>query len=552
MRKLSCLLAILIAAGLLLFLIGCAGDDDSGNGGPGNGGNCDAAEAKVQEANAVLEDVLYDLINGDPPQEPEDIDFSEPYNLYMEALGYCSPHVGANFGAGMVEVMMLTRDPEFQTFFDRVKAFIDAGEYFEVPGGTFLGGPIDVSAPVFRLDQLAFPLMAPVKITRRMCRTMDEDDPTVTELQGICLNEVLPRIRTAVERLSIVAEDEGFVFTVTPRMQGDPGEDALELDQTEVRATLAGLQAVEALFWHFCAYNLNFDAYDGEGMVAAFTLGSSFAALHLQGESRMESARQAWLGAAANLDWAIEFLESETDYQGDDIIRIDPYDDITQADLDSIKHYLPLIQNALNSSQVFSIDTDGNPATPDEEIEISLDALFGTPVQDLKALFPPYTVSLDTQAVEWVYVYGSDEVIAQVEIDSAGYYQWYRWAWYEYGEEVTHWENINLTVPEWEQAWNAKVQQLSNSPYAWLEFYFYDYLTAGSHTVVGYLSYSYNEPTRARYTPRITWQANSFAEWDLPDPTIGGLFPGMTPARFKEIFGLTAEHWEKSTTWYLW
>jgi len=540
----------LIFVGSLVLFSACSKDEEGGEGG-GNE-NPAAADAKTQEANAALEHALYDLINSDP-QQPEDIDLSQPYNLYIEALGYSASHVGANFGAGMLEVMMLTRDPEVQAFFDRVKAFVDSGNYFEVqPGARFLGGTVGLSDPIFRLQDLTFPLSVPMKIARRMCRTPDDNDPQISELQNLCLSKLMPRMETAVNRLQLVSEDESFIFIVTPLMQGDADEDPLEIDQTEIRFTLASLQAAEAMLWHFCAYNFDINTYDGNGMLAALTLGSSFARLHSEGGARMSSARNAWLAAADDLDRAINFLEHETDYQGDDIIRIDPYDAITQADLDSIKHYLPLIRNALQSSETFALDLDGNDQTPADNVQISLNAFFSSPVQDLKALFPAYTVSLDTQAVDWHYIWDSDSITATVQISSSDYYSWYRYASYDYGQLMWGYDSRPFAAPGWDQAFDAKVQQLRDKPYCYISIYYSGYLSQGTQTLNDELYYSYDEPTRERYTPRITWQANSFSEWILPNPTFGGLFPGMTDSRFKQIVGMTADDWEKTSTWYLW
>lgn len=47
------------------------------------------------------------------------------------------------------------------------------------------------------------------------------------------------------------------------------------------------------------------------------------------------------------------------------------------------------------------------------------------------------------------------------------------------------------------------------------------------------------------YIPLIIWNANSFSEWILPDPTFNGFLPGMTDSEFKRIFGIIADDWQK-------
>jgi len=44
----------------------------------------------------------------------------------------------------------------------------------------------------------------------------------------------------------------------------------------------------------------------------------------------------------------------------------------------------------------------------------------------------------------------------------------------------------------------------------------------------------------------ITWEANSFGEWVIPDPGVNGILPDInTDAKFKELFGLTEDSWSK-------
>ena len=418
------------------------------------------ADSLVQAANAQLGNELYNLANGPDVQRPGDVDLSAAYNLYVQALGYQGNHTGANFGAGMLELIMLSRDSDVQTFFDRCKTMFDSANYFEVgQGGRFMGGAPQAPQPVMRLDQVSLPVLAPLKMLRGMCRTLDDNGPTVAELQQICVGNILPRVQTATQRLSVVAANRQFTFIITPHMQGDDGEDPMYMDQTEVCFTLAVLNGLEAMLQHFCAYDLNLAAYDSSAMIAALSQGSSFGRLKADGTSRMQAARTAWLNATTNLDSAVSFLEHETGDQSHHVIHLDPYDHLTQADLDTITTYLPQVKNALNSSQVFSLDTDGNSNTPAEDVEISLAAFFNSPISDVKALFPAYTVTLGTQ---------------------------------------------------------------------------------------------YDEHGTLRYTPRITWQADDFTHWILPNPTLGGLLPGMTDTHFKQVFNIREEDWQKTSTWNLW
>ena len=46
----------------------------------------------------------------------------------------------------------------------------------------------------------------------------------------------------------------------------------------------------------------------------------------------------------------------------------------------------------------------------------------------------------------------------------------------------------------------------------------------------------------------ITWDADTFAQWVFPNPTINGILPDVdTDAKFKALFGLTEQTWAKQT-----
>ena len=527
---------------ITLLLIGC----DESSGPAGTSGDPEAAQEKVNEANIVLADVLFDLINAEDIEEPSEIDFTRPYDLYMEALSLDRNHAGANFGCGILEVLMLTQDQDIKDTFDQWKEFGEQGGIFEADGP--LGGPVSIG-PIFRLDEVNIPYNTPVKLTRRMCRIAGEDDPGITDLQNTLIAELIPRLNTAIERLDKVTDDPEFTFNVTPRMQGDENEDPVELDLTEVFATLAGLNATKAYLLHSCAYNFNFTDYTGEELLAALTPGSPFMALHPQGRSRMSSARQSWVNAVNSLEQGINFFEAETDPQGDDLIRIDPGDEEDiQEGLDSLKHYIPRIRNCLTTSETFTFEIDDE----EKDLEISLASFYNTPVTDLKTLFPNYEVELEVRATDWYFVSGDTTEFGVLDLNEQRNCTWRKRADYEYGEIQWTDENIDIYIQDFDEAWNRWEQLLIDKPYAYLSFSFSGYFSAGHHEITCWVYYSYDEPTAWAYAPRITWEADNYNEWILPDPTFGGLFPGMTDARFKDLFEISGEDWRKTDVMELW
>lgn len=50
------------------------------------------------------------------------------------------------------------------------------------------------------------------------------------------------------------------------------------------------------------------------------------------------------------------------------------------------------------------------------------------------------------------------------------------------------------------------------------------------------------------YDAVLTWTAATFDAWVFPDPTMNGLFPGMTDADLKVLMDVTADSWEPTVT----
>ena len=80
----------------------------------------------------------------------------------------------------------------------------------------------------------------------------------------------------------------------------------------------------------------------------------------------------------------------------------------------------------------------------------------------------------------------------------------------------------------------------------YLSLYWSDYLTVGQNDISETLYWNYEArgPEHVMYVPILNWSAETFEEWILPDPTFGGILPGMTDSEFKRIFGITEDDWE--------
>jgi len=336
-------------------------------------------------------------------------------------------------------------------------------------------------------------------------------------------------------------------------MQGDPLDDPVILDQVEISATISTLQALKANFLQYCAYNIELAPYTGANLQARLSQGSSFLALRTNGAANLTAARTAWLAAVSNLNTAIYRLEHRTGSPNQHFIKIDTHNGVSQANIDSMKFYLPKIQRALETSEHFTLNTDGNDNTPNIDIVISLNAIFTHPVTDLKTLFPAYTVTLDT-GVTTDNMWRNDSISASVTVSQQTSVHWSRSADYANGVRSNYFSDATVSIPEFDAFWNTNEQQYRNNPHAHLSMNCNQFFSnSGTYQVRAYLYCDYEQVTHRRFQPVITWNAQNFSQWVLPNPSFNGLFPGITTdAQFKSTFGIADSSWSRTKIMELW
>lgn len=546
-------LYLLVLSTFIIFL-GCEQVEEDKNN-TGTPRDSTGAAAKIVLANTQLENVLYDLTNDPDPESPSAINFTAPYQLYREALALDSLNPTAHFGVGLLEILMLSRETSMQQIFDDWRDFFERDSMFEIPLPSAMRRQPSKPMPVLSGADIALPVMSPLTIMKSMTNgnRIMTTDPSIRDLQDFLLANLVPRLSTAIQHLQFVANRTSFTFTVTPRMQGDPGEDVVYLDLTEINATLAALNTLKAQMLHMCSYDMGFDAYTSAGMRDAFAQNSPFMALRTGGTQRMSDAGNCWVAAIDALNRAITHLEAETGNQSRHLIKIDPNDGISRADLDSIKHYLPKVRQSFVTSERFTLDADGSDTTPDVNLDISMRQFFHNPVSNLKALLPAYTVTLDTGIViDDRHFWNNYDI--NVVFPTSGFYEWVRVVEMEYGNVIYQWENITMNLPELNSIWDSRYQEYRNYPFAHLRLELTpNFYNMGMNIAQVNFNVSYDIVEKMRWQPVITWQAATYQEWILPNPTINGLFPGITTdALFKETFGLSEDGWNRRTVLELW
>ena len=395
-------LAVLIV-GSLIFMGGCGKKSTKSEI------DKEGAVEKVKQANAALADELYTLISTelDSVERPEDIDFSSANRLYKEALGLDPDNLDANFGAGLTEILIVTLDPDVNAVFDKWDRYLDTASFFQPKTAIYSekGFAKKIAQPGFPTGKKDFIIPSNFLLSSifGVFYTGLTNPPQIHEVQDLIDSKLLPKVDYALVRLKKVASNPGYTFIITPKMQGDPEEDSLELDLTEIYLIITGLDLSKALCNIATSYNFDFPSYDSAGLAQVIPQNSDFLSLRPGGATKLASAKAAFLDACDNLEDAIHFLRNETDNQNNDVIKIGP-DDVTNKDLDSVLAYIPRVRNTLEISEDVTADFDDDGF--DETVAFAAGAFFDNPIQNLKRdLLPGYTTRVERDSSGWCYSY---------------------------------------------------------------------------------------------------------------------------------------------------
>lgn len=518
-------------------LTGCKEDSDNGTD-PGK------ARETVNEANAALESVLYQLINGDI-NEPKDVNLQEPYNLFNTAYKQDPNNPDANFGLALTNLLMITQNEELD------KVFKDWDAFFEEDNDG-----LGKNAASHKLD---FPksfksFIFPKKALVQRCITLPKsallDPPKFNDIQRVIEGQLIPRLEFAINALDRVDDHEDYVFMVSPKMQGDINADSVEIDLTEIYALEVAVNSLHTLANLTIAYNVDFWGFDSTEAIIAFSKGGSFLRLR-SGATPMNKTKASILNTLNKIEAGITFLRNEKDPQDDDLIKLDKNAD---EDLDKILDEIDNVRVFLNKPKEYTDDWDNDQFTPEEALTINFGKLFDNPIDDMKAKLPDYSISVRGEEItnEFNWVSGQKFINTQISVPSAGYYYYSRsYSWESEGEFEYNYFSSNVEIARFNQVFDSLTLEFKNKQnLSRLNLYLYwgKNLTAGTHEISSFITFdSYRIHTLLLlYIPTLTWTANSFSSWIFPDPTFNDFLPGMTDSEFKRIFGITADDWEKN------
>lgn len=356
-------------------------------------------EGNLEEALQSMERAMDRMINCDDIDPTEcGAYFSGSNEMFKEVMaGDTSPYRirTANLGAAMTEILQLNEDGEIRNLRNRFTDYFDTASIFN-KSSVSKSSKITEKRRQGLLDFRLSPFSASFsdrhnEIAGRLAPIMKvalANPPLVSEVQSVINSKVIPAINYAVARMEFVELDPDFIFKVSPRMQGDPDADTLEMDMTEFKALHGALLSMRAAFKVFTAYNMDVPDYSVETLAQQLSPGSDF--LTLKTQHSLSTARTDLMTAADTMLGAIRFLRSEADNQNDDIIKIDT-NHLDAGDLDEIEDRLNDIrQGFIQNTTIYDINDYG------DSVVVNLSSFFNNPILDVKLKMPDYRVLIKT------------------------------------------------------------------------------------------------------------------------------------------------------------
>lgn len=333
------------------------------------------ANAKSQQAYTELENQLSSSGSLDNK------DFTKAEQLYTDAVTADPSNPTANFGAAFAKILNINGDAQVKDMMNRWEGWNPSSQssilHFGIPKGTS-----DMNLPTAALG----------KNLVKIFKVATTDPPTITEMQNVVRDRILPRIDYAIARLAIVEQHPEFELRISGKMQGSAGQKDLYLDLTEVYVMDAALQGMKAFIEQFLVFKFGLTAYTSQALVTALKQdNSAFFVLASDGAAHAQNVKSSMVTAVEKIRSGIQFLKNETDTQDDDIIKRGS-GGIADKDLDTVLIYLDKVKSALTGTYTVDLkaaDSDNNNYT----ISVNLNNFFNNLPQNPKqAWFPTYTV----------------------------------------------------------------------------------------------------------------------------------------------------------------
>ncbi len=324
----------------------------------------------------------------------ESMNFSNVEKLYSEAVTADPTNAAANFGAAFSHMLGTFGDTAIRNTLQRWD-----GVGINVPSSMVrFGIPTGSSDMTLPTELLGKNLV-------KIMQVATSDPPTITEMQNLLRDRLLPRINYAIARLAVVETHADFELRISGKMQGNAGKKDLYLDLTEVYIMDAMLQGMKASVEQFLVFKFQLSSYTTKAAVTALKQNNpDFFVLASDGMTRAQNVKGSLVAAVGKIRSGVTFLKNETDNQNDDIIKRGS-GGLDAGDIDSTLVYLNKIETALTGTftvELKNADSDHNNHT----IQISLNSFYNNLPQNPKQeWFPTYSVDSTSRGkltIRWI------------------------------------------------------------------------------------------------------------------------------------------------------
>ncbi len=347
------------------------------------------SKTKSDQAYQMIENDMNDMISGhyNSTAKFDIMKFQSALSLYNEAVGLDTANTNARFGAAITEILSAYYDPEINKLVKEIDSSSWSGK--TNPINPPMQNPLLPAlgkGSLFPMDMAAGNIAMTFKLALN-------NPPLISRIQSVIETYFLPRLDRAINHLSVLESNTAFKFSITGKMQGDPGLDPVSLYVTEAGLMKAGLSFLKFNLQMFLLYNFTLPDYNQSSLLTALNQNNTnFFVLRSDGVQRGTAAKQTLSNIAASCSTAVNNLRNVSGNKSDALIKLNTIND-AQKTLDTILVYLGKFKTVLNSDYTVTVknaDSDGKTY----DITVNLGNFLTNPPQNPKKdLLPPYTVT---------------------------------------------------------------------------------------------------------------------------------------------------------------
>jgi len=341
-------------------------------------------ERKLTEAKGALEDMFKSFgemgAYGDENYEKAMAKCSEANTLYKDVLKSNPENSEANLGAGLTELILLSDDPQIE---DSIEKWMD--ELPKSPGDKSRVFPRalkekDISRVLSKLSSFLSSIATaklPTRGMRDFAIKATKAAPTVSEMQDVIEDIILPVLDYVIARLDIVETNPAFELRI------EIYEEEIEIDRTDIYLLNSAVNSLKASLCFVVSYNLDvdYDLLSSTPTYYTYYLDKSTCAEHyypdffeLKSPSRLKETGDALDTAANKMLLAMDSVENETDDQTDDLLP--KPSECGGEDWNKTKHALNQFRDCLDGP--VTIDFSYYVSESTQSITVNLNAFFYT------------------------------------------------------------------------------------------------------------------------------------------------------------------------------